>query len=134
METKVLFSIMSLKQACLCLYISILCVQESKSCFGRSSPYRGFGVCLDVWDWKCPYEEKCIETWKVCDGWADCISRRDESNDACREKEEMACRYEKWRWKEIKSYFLNAVSRRKGDEMKKYPYLYQKQSSVSNCC
>ena len=57
-----------------------------------------------------------------------------QSNDACREKEEMACRYEKWRWKEIKSYFLNAVSRRKGDEMKKYPYLYQKQSSVSNCC
>ena len=78
MKTNNLFSIMSLKQACLCLYISILCVQESKSCFGRSSPYRGFGVCLDVWDWKCPYEEKCIETWKVCDGWADCISRRDE--------------------------------------------------------
>ena len=69
---------MTLRQACLCLYISILCVQVSKSCFGRSSPYRGFGVCLDVWDWKCPYEEKCIETWKVCDGWADCISRRDE--------------------------------------------------------
>ena len=77
-KDRTLFSIMSLRQACLCLYISILCVQESRSCFGRSSPYRGFGVCLDVWDWKCPYEEKCIETWKVCDGWADCISRRDE--------------------------------------------------------
>ena len=69
---------MSFRQITLCLLLSRICVQDSKGCLGRSSPYRGFGVCLDVWDWKCPYEEKCIETWKVCDGWADCISRRDE--------------------------------------------------------
>merc|ERR1712126_425087 len=125
---------MSFRQITLCLLLSRICVQDSKGCLGRSSPYRGFGVCLDVWDWKCPYEEKCIETWKVCDGWADCISRRDESKDACREKEEMACRYEKWRWKKIKSYFLDRVSRRNGNEENKYPYLDQKQSSISNCC
>ena len=69
---------MSPRQFSLCLFLSIVCVQESKGCLGRNSPYRGFGVCLNVWDWKCPYEETCIETWKVCDGWADCISRRDE--------------------------------------------------------
>ena len=80
-KMKMIFStIKSITLACVCINILILCVHESKCCFGRSSPYRGFGVCLNVWDWKCPYEEKCIETWKVCDGWADCISRRDEVN------------------------------------------------------
>ena len=57
-----------------------------------------------------------------------------QSKDACREKEEMACRYEKWRWKKIKSYFLDRVSRRNGNEENKYPYLDQKASSISNCC
>ena len=58
-----------------------------------------------------------------------------QSSDACREKDEMACRSEKWSWKKVKSYFLDAVTRRhKGNDVNNYPGLDQRQSSISNCC
>ena len=59
----------------MCLNI-FLFVRQYKCCIGRESS--GFGVCLDEWKWKCPYEKKCIEVWKVCDGWADCTTGKDE--------------------------------------------------------
>jgi hypothetical protein len=60
------------------LSIFMLSIQKSSCCFGSNSPYRGFGICHDTWKWKCPYERKCIEAWKLCDGWADCIRGKDE--------------------------------------------------------
>ena len=66
------------RNLCIWVCISMLFIQNSSCCFGSNSPYRGFGICLDVWNWKCPYERKCIDAWKVCDGWADCISGKDE--------------------------------------------------------
>ena len=60
------------------LSLVLFLIPHSNGCFSRNSPYRGFGLCLDVWEWRCPYEKKCIEAWQVCDGWVDCISGKDE--------------------------------------------------------
>ena len=62
------------------IWLSLLLffIPHSNGCFSRNSPYRGFGLCLDVWEWRCPYQKKCIEAWQVCDGWVDCISGKDE--------------------------------------------------------
>ena len=144
------------------LSLVLFFIPHSNGCFSRNSPYRGFGLCLDVWEWRCPYEKKCIEAWQVCDGWVDCISGKDEvpnhnsnyhhshfdnylkqfdpfqfqSRQACREKDEMACKYEKWRWMKLKTYFLSLVSRqgKKKDDNTRKKYMYTKSSSVSNCC
>ena len=60
------------------LSLVLFFIHHSNGCFSRNSPYRGFGLCLDVWEWRCPYQKKCIEAWQVCDGWVDCISGKDE--------------------------------------------------------
>ena len=59
-----------------------------------------------------------------------------QSRQACREKDEMACKYEKWRWMKLKTYFLSLVSRqgKNKDDNTRKKYMYTKSSSVSNCC
>ena len=71
-------SITTFRNLCIWLSILMLFIQKSSCCIGSNSPYRGFGVCHNVWKWKCPYASKCIDAWKVCDGWADCVSGKDE--------------------------------------------------------
>ena len=64
----------------------MLCPANYHFCIRKLHSYRGFGLCLYPWQWRCPHEFKCVDEWHVCDGWADCRGGDDE---VCREVVEL---------------------------------------------